>query len=84
MYGRKLNSDQLSGLKVYQFSTGFRIGLMDAENQTLHLFDGGGKEPNGFPLSGNTSFSIADMSRNGILTLLSGSSAGEVVVYSLE
>jgi len=83
-YSGKLNSDQLSGLKVYQFSTGFRLGLVDTENQTLHLFDGGGKEPNGFPLTGSTTFSIGDMDRNGILNLLSGSSAGEVVVYSLE
>ena len=59
-----------------------RIGAVDAEKNKVYLWDMKGELCNGFPLYGNTTFSIADMNNDGQLYLVTGAGKN-VYVYSL-
>jgi len=59
-----------------------RIGAVDAEKNKLYMWDSIGNMCNGFPLYGNTTFSIADMNNDGQMYLVTGAGSN-VYVYSL-
>jgi len=70
-------------LLTFMYSDGkARIGAVDAEKNKLYLWDNQGNMCNGFPLYGNTAFSIADMNGDGQLYLVTGA-GNNVYVYSL-
>ncbi|MGP8216242.1 MAG: DUF3352 domain-containing protein [Bacteroidia bacterium] len=73
-----------SGLLAFTYSDGKgRIGAIDAEKNKLYMWDSQGNICSGFPLYGNTKFSIADMNNDGQLYLVTGASDNNVYVYSL-
>ncbi len=70
-------------LFTYTYTDGkARIGAVDAEKNKVYLWDEQGNICNGFPLYGNTLFSIADMNNDGQLYLVTGA-GNNVYVYSL-
>ncbi len=77
--------DSLSGsVNLYTFSSKRKeIGVTDSENNRIYLFDSRGELHSGFPLSGNTEFSIGDLSGQQ-LNLVVGSADGGLLNYILE
>ncbi len=69
---------------VYTFSANEKmVGISDSRANELNLFNPKGKQYDGFPLSGNSAFSIGAL-KKGQLQVLSGSGNGELVCYELK
>ncbi len=71
---------------IYAFSSNLRkIGVVDAASNRIYLYNPDGKLHEGFPLQGNTEFSIGKLSGNSsALNLIVGSSGGKLYNYTLE
>uniref|UniRef100_UPI003217129E hypothetical protein n=1 Tax=uncultured Draconibacterium sp. TaxID=1573823 RepID=UPI003217129E len=87
--GKKLFSEKFDntlerGANLYTFSAKQKkIGVTDSRSGEIYLFDSNGNLHPGFPLSGNSEFSIGKLSGTQ-LNLVVGSSEGNLYNYILE
>ncbi len=86
MFSRKLNSPLLYPPSIYTFSDDLKkVGVADAASNRIYLFDSGGKLHPGFPLQGNTPFTIGKLTDNSeTFNLLTGSEGGRFLNYELK
>lgn len=70
---------------IYRFSSKMKeIGIVESSVNRIHLFDPSGKLHKGFPLQGNSEFSIGKISKNSNrLNLIVGSKGGNLYNYTL-
>ncbi len=70
---------------IYAFSEKLKkIGIVESSANRIHLFDPSGNEHEGFPLQGNSEFSIGEIEKNsGQLNLIVGSKGGDLYNYTL-
>ncbi len=70
---------------IYSFSSKLKkIGITESESNRIYLFNPTGKLHEGFPLQGNSEFSIGKLAKNsGQLNLIVGSSGGDLYNYTL-
>lgn len=70
---------------IYTFSEKLKkIGIVESSVNRIYLFDPNGKEHEGFPLQGNSEFSIGEIEKNsGVLNLIVGSKGGDLYNYTL-
>lgn len=83
MFAEKFRHDILHQPHVYTFSNVKKIGVVDSEDNRIFLFEPTGKQHEGFPLQGNSEFSIGRLEQNAGLSLLVGSEGGDLYNYSL-
>ena len=85
-FGKKLSGPVSSPPNIYAFSNNLKkIGVVDAESNRIYLFDHDGKLHEGFPLQGNSEFSIGKLSdRVSGLNLVVGSRGGRLYNYTLK
>ncbi|MFB6342017.1 hypothetical protein ACE1ET_09845 [Saccharicrinis sp. FJH62] len=58
---------------IYKFSArDYKIGIVDRIQQNIYLFNNDGSEKSGFPLTGNTPFSIGFLKSSGSFNLIVG------------
>jgi hypothetical protein len=83
-YKIKSNIDIMPG--IYQFSsTDLKIGLTDSEKNLIYLINSDGTLYEGFPLEGNTAFSIGPFAgSDSRFNLIVGSQNGFLYNYSIE
>ncbi len=70
---------------IYSFSSKLKkIGVTEAATNRIYLFDPSGKLHEGFPLQGNSEFSIGKLAKSsGQLNLVVGSKGGDLYNYTL-
>ena len=70
---------------IYSFSSKLKkIGIVESSSNRIYLFDPTGKLHEGFPLQGNSEFSIGKISKSsGQLNLIVGSRGGDLYNYTL-
>lgn len=61
-----------------------KIGVLSKAKNELYLFNDNGSLYKGFPIPGNTVFSIGDLNNDGFFNLITGSSDNSIYVYQLE
>ncbi|HYQ56107.1 MAG TPA: hypothetical protein VEP89_02090, partial [Draconibacterium sp.] len=77
--------NELLAVNLYAFTaTKKLIGVTDTGKNEIYLFDASGKQYDGFPLSGNSEFSIGKLSDGGPLSLVVGDKDGDLLCYELE
>ncbi|QIA07004.1 PQQ-binding-like beta-propeller repeat protein [Draconibacterium halophilum] len=77
--------NDLHGINLYAFTaTKKMIGVTDPDENEIFLFDSTGKQYDGFPLSGNSEFSIGKLTNGGSLSLVVGDEDGSLFCYELE
>jgi hypothetical protein len=88
--GKKLFSQKLDGPighlpNIYTFSAGLKkVGVTDATSNRIYLFNPDGKLHQGFPLHGNSEFTIGKLSESNTgLNLIVGSEGGKLYNYTL-
>jgi hypothetical protein len=88
--GKKLFSKKHSNMlnhtpRIYSFSANLKkIGVVDAALNRIYLYDHDGKLHEGFPLQGNSEFSIGKLSANSDkVNLVVGSEGGLLYNYTL-
>jgi hypothetical protein len=88
--GKKLFSEKFKNPiqhepNLYSFSSKMKkIGVVDSEANRIYLFDPNGKLHKGFPLPGNSEFSIGKISKSSEqLNLVVGSKNGDLYNYTL-
>jgi hypothetical protein len=88
--GKKLFSQKLDGPighlpNIYTFAAGLKkVGVTDETSNRIYLFNPDGKLHQGFPLHGNSEFTIGKLSeRNTGLNLIVGSEGGKLYNYTL-
>jgi hypothetical protein len=60
-----------------------KIGVLSDKTNELFVFNADGTLYPGFPLTGNTAFSIGDLNNNGVYMLVTGSAENSIYVYQL-
>jgi hypothetical protein len=84
IFSEKFENNLTTGANLYSFSsTQKKIGITDTKENEIYLFDSSGELYNGFPLRGNSEFTIGKL-KEGELNLLVGGSTGELYNYILE
>lgn len=84
IFSKQFDNTLVLGANLYSFSAKHtKIGVTDSEDNQIYLFDQTGKLQDGFPLSGNSEFSIGTLSGTQ-LNLIVGSSEGTLYNYILE
>jgi hypothetical protein len=85
LFSRKLNNPVRYQPNIYTFSPNLKkIGVVDAITNRIYLFNPDGKQHEGFPLQGNSEFSIGKLSESATsLSLIVGSEDGMLYNYSL-
>lgn len=86
--GRKLFTEKFDGAikfkpNIYSFSGGKKVGVTDADSDEIYLINADGEVQKGFPLKGNSEFTIGAL-RAGQLSLIVGTSDGELRNYLLD
>ncbi|MCY1720468.1 hypothetical protein OU798_08960 [Prolixibacteraceae bacterium Z1-6] len=87
--GKKLFTKKISNTlelhaNLYSFSAKqIKIGVTDSRSNQIYLYDSNGNLHSGFPLSGNSEFSIGNL-KGTQLSLVVGSSEGNLYNYTLE
>jgi hypothetical protein len=85
IFSRKFDSGQLGGPINFIFSASDRkIGVFDATNSLIYLFDKNGVTMNGFPLRGASMFSIGKLSDKSGWNLIVGGTDRFLYNYKLE
>ncbi|NQU54301.1 MAG: hypothetical protein HQ522_17370, partial [Bacteroidetes bacterium] len=84
-FSEKFKNEILQQPNIYSFSSKLKkIGIVESSANRIHLFDSAGKLHEGFPLKGNSEFSIGKISKNsGQLNLIVGSKNGDLYNYTL-
>lgn len=84
LFDEKFDNDIL-GPNLYSFTaTKQLIGVTDANENEIYLFETSGKQYDGFPLPGNSEFSIGKLKNGGPLCLVVGDEDGDLLCYELE
>ena len=84
LFEKKFDNRLVHGANLYSFSSKQKkIGVTDADEDQIYLFDSTGKLHDGFPLDGNSEFSIGKLTK-AQLNLVVGSSDEEIYNYILE
>lgn len=88
--GKKLFSEKFKNTiqlkpNIYSFGAkNNKIGIVDSEGNRIYLYDASGDLHEGFPLHGNTEFSIGSTSQSSNqLNLIVGSKGGDLYNYTL-
>ncbi|WP_303921062.1 hypothetical protein [Draconibacterium sediminis] len=77
--------NNLLAVNLYSFTeTQKMIGVTDADENEIYLFDAKGKQYDGFPLNGNSEFAIGQLKNGGPLSLVVGDDDGNLLCYELE
>ncbi|WP_163325653.1 PQQ-binding-like beta-propeller repeat protein [Draconibacterium mangrovi] len=77
--------NSLLAVNLYAFTaTQKMIGTTDSNENEIYLFDSKGKQYDGFPLIGNSEFSIGQLQNGGPLSLVVGDEDGNLLCYELE
>jgi hypothetical protein len=85
MFTRKFGSDELGGPINFIFSaTDRKIGVFDIAGKHIYLIDSGGKIMEGFPLRGESMFSIGKFTDSGEWHLIVGGTDRFLYNYKLE
>lgn len=84
LFSKKFDNNLKFGANLYSFSAKQKkIGITDSEENEIFLFDSSGELHKGFPLRGNSEFTIGKL-KEGDLNLVVGSTRGELFNYILE
>ncbi len=85
LFSRKFNKPLIYKPSIYSFSDNQKkVGITDASTNRIYLINPDGKLQEGFPLQGNSEFSIGKISENtGGLNLVVGSEGGMLYNYTL-
>jgi len=84
LFSEKFDNTLVYGANLYSFtSKQKKIGICDSEDNQIFLYDSNGNLHDGFPLSGNSEFSIGKLT-NTQLNLVVGSAEGSLYNYILE
>ncbi|SHF06355.1 hypothetical protein SAMN05444274_103389 [Mariniphaga anaerophila] len=85
LFGKKLDNPVQHQPNVYTFSSKLKkVGVVDAVSNRIYLFAPDGKIHQGFPLQGNSEFSIGKLSDSSTgLNLVVGSEGGKLYNYTL-
>ncbi|MDX8341446.1 DUF3352 domain-containing protein [Draconibacterium sp. IB214405] len=84
LFEEKLESELL-GPNLYAFTaTKQLIGVTDVKENEIYLYEPNGKQYGGFPLNGNSAFSISKLKNGGPLCLVVGDDDGDLLCYELE
>lgn len=84
LFSKKFEKELKCQANLYSFSAKQKkIGVVDVDDDKIYLFDASGKLHQGFPLEGNSEFSIGKLTESQ-LNLVVGSSDGEIYNYILE
>lgn len=84
LFSVKLDSDDTEGPFGLVFSsTDKKVGFVDRENGMVHLVDARGREVSGFPLPGNSSFSVGRLSPGNSFNLITGGADGFIYNYEI-
>ncbi len=85
IFNRKLNSSAQHPPTIYTFAADLKmVGITDAATNRIFLYGPDGKLHPGFPLQGNTEFTIGKLSENADgFNLLVGSEGGKLYNYTL-
>jgi len=85
IFNRKLNSSAQHPPTIYTFAADLKmVGITDAATNRIFLYGTDGKLHPGFPLQGNTEFTIGKLSENADgFNLLVGSEGGKLYNYTL-
>lgn len=85
LFNYEFNEKVIPQLMFFTFPDGKgKIGVISKEKNELYLFNETGSLYKGFPISGNTAFSIGDLNNEGFYNLITGSSDNSIYVYQLE
>ncbi len=85
MFSKKLDNQLKHPPHIYTFSAGLKkVGVVDETANRIYLFNPDGKLHEGFPLQGNSEFSIGKLSGSDAgLSLIVGSEGGKLYNYTL-
>ncbi len=85
LFSHKFKTEIVLKPNIYTFSSKLKkIGITEPGTNRIYLFDPTGKLHEGFPLQGNSEFSIGKLSKNsGQLNLIVGSRGGDLYNYTL-
>ena len=84
MFSENLNTSMIYGPYGLVFSSSDRkIGVVDANNGLIHMFDSKGKDAKGFPLRGSTPFSVGKLNGGSSFNLITGGSDGFLYNYEV-
>lgn len=86
MFSKRIGNSVLSAPGIYSFTNQLKkVGVTSASDNEIYLFDPAGKLHSGFPLHGNSVFSIGKMSDSSdALNLIVGSADGMLLNYQLQ
>ena len=78
-------SDTITGfINTYHFPNNVkRVGFTIPAKNEIHLVNVLGEAHEGFPLYGETDFSIADINKEGVFSLVTADSNGKIYTYNL-
>lgn len=81
-----LSEQPLGGqlLQLHLQNKDCRIGLVVPANGEIHLLNGNGEESIGFPVSGNTSFSVGNLNNDGNMVLVCGGNSKHLYAYPVK
>lgn len=84
-YSKKLDNPVNHAPNIYTFAAGLKkVGIADATSNRIYLFNPDGKLHAGFPLQGNTEFTIGKLSESNTgLNLIVGSEGGKLYNYTI-
>ncbi|MEG2339313.1 MAG: WD40 repeat domain-containing protein [Odoribacter sp.] len=84
LYEKDVDAQSLDYPYVYRFSASdIRVGLTDREQEQMLLLDADGNLSNGFPISGDSPFSIVFFGNDGFF-LFAGANNGTVIKYKVQ
>ena len=85
LFSKRFKNDIQHRPNIYSFSTKMKkIGIVESSANRIQLFDPSGKLHEGFPLQGNSEFSIGKISKSSDqLNLIVGSKGGDLYNYTL-
>lgn len=85
LFNRKFNNPLIHRPAIYSFSANLKkVGITDAVTNRIYLINPDGKLHDGFPLQGNSEFSVGKISGNsGGINLVVGSEGGLLYNYTL-
>lgn len=85
LYSRKFKNEIEDQPEFYNLGSNIRkLGIVESSANRIHLLDEEGKEHKGFPVQGNSPFTIGEMHNDsGQLNLLVGTKGGDLYNYSL-
>ena len=84
LFSKKLRNEIQHNANIYSFGSGKKVGIVDTKGNRIYLYDKNGKLHEGFPLQGNSEFSIGKIEKSSpSLNLIVGSRGGDLYNYTL-